>query len=411
MRILGVFCTLCVAALCVACTATGGSSVANRDSGEPSGGFTNADLRPFGSGRGVRVIEADGPTPEEEFRFSQYVEVLAFRGVQMPKLLARFGDEDPEAWRVVRRRVFPAPKKPVQWPPAADAKLNADQQAWRQWLFWPRLVRQRLAAADWDSNQSREWLVRQGRLYEATYRFETDTPRSSRSAELERWRRYSESMLGYGDDGQALLVSGMVVRLGHDNEEIALRAQGVLVDLGEPAIQSLIDVLWIFQAGNPNFSKRVVQTLSLMGREAAGAVIVELREAPRGGVTWRSRRFLVEVLGMIGDPRGVRAIVDEIEKTEITEYDLVDGKLVPDASKTANAVFTFHESCINALGKIATRECIAPVVDLWARDPDHEDGARTALLAVARRVGARAARLRTLEEARAFAEQYKPTPK
>ncbi|MCC6574652.1 MAG: hypothetical protein IT462_12790 [Planctomycetes bacterium] len=412
MRYLAGFITILWFLLIVACASTGATNNSSDDGARPTGTFEgNNELKPFGSGKGVTVIEKDQPSPEEEMRFDQYLEVMAFRGAQMPKLLAHFAGNERADWEAVRRRVHPTPKRPAKWPPAGDT-LNAEQKTYRAWLFWPRLVRQRLAASDWDSVKSREWLVRQGRLYELIYRFETENPRQSKSAELDRWRQFAESMLAHGDDGRDVLMSCMIVRLGHDNEDIVLNAQSVLVQVGEPAIQPLLDVLWVFQAGNLNFNKQAVATLANMGRAVVGAAIIELREAPRGGTTWRSRRFFVELLGQMTDVRGVRAIVEEIEKTDITEYSADEnGKSAPDAKATANAIFVFHEYCINALGKIeyggseagkkAAGEALATIVGLWEKDPDHVDGAGEAIFQITRK------RVETLEEAKLLADKYK----
>jgi HEAT repeat protein len=157
--------------------------------------------------------------------------------------------------------------------------------------------------------------------------------------------------------------------------------------VGPNAIEPLMDALWVALAGNPNFNKNTVDVLVDFRERAVGPAISELIEGPRGGVTWRARRYFVELLGRLRDPRAIRAIKEEIEKTDISEYarDEHDqpiyegGEMVVDKKRTEQAVFVFHEYCIEALGAIGRPEGLEPIVHLWEKDPDHIDGAQSAI--------------------------------
>ncbi|NUO16855.1 MAG: hypothetical protein HUU03_10485 [Planctomycetaceae bacterium] len=366
----------------------------------------SADEEPFIAGPGKPTIREENQTELQRAQWEWYTEVLRFRGVRMPKLLADLDSRDSRDWQFVRSKVVPPAARPKEWPPelvdAAERRvpLTREQQAYRDYMMWPKAIRERLQAKDWESADSRSWLVRQGRLYAMIFDFDTAAPLSRRELESDRWLQFADAMLGQGADGQQMLISNMIVRLGHDNQEVVQNAQSVLWRVGPDVIQPLLDVLWLFNAGNPNFNKNVVATLAIYESRAAGPAITELLEGPRGGVTWRSRRYFVELLGRLRDVRGVRAISEEIEKTDITEYRKDDsGKLVPDPEGTASAVFVFHEYCMDALGKIGSKEGLAPIIKLWEKDDDHRDGAVNAIFAITGQ------RVKTLGEAKALEER------
>jgi hypothetical protein len=204
-----------------------------------------------------------------------------------------------------------------------------------------------------------------------------------------------------------MLISNMIVRLGHNEQTVVQNAQMVLRRVGPDVIQPLLDVLWVSLAGNPDFNRNVVNTLVDFKERVVGPAITELLESPRGGVTWRSRRYFVDLLGQLHDARGVRAITEEIEKTDITEYlkdesgktVLRGGKPVSDPNSTEYAVFVFHEYCIEALGALGQTDGLAPIVKLWEKDEDHADGAIAAIYEISHQ------RVTKLSEAKALAER------
>ncbi len=396
----------------------------NGGSGAFSGG---TDEDPFVSGPGKPVITSLNETEADRARWDWYTDVLNFRGVKMPRLLRELESKDPANWGVARERVVPPVKRPAKWPPQlVDSRtetqkdgtvkliekriaLTREQEAYRQYLMWPKEIRTRLQAADWNTAPNREWLALQGRLYALVYEFDTATPLGRADRETDRWLDFADAMTAQGPDGEQMLISNMIVRLGHDQQDYTQNAHIVLVRVGPNAIQPLLDALWVALAGNPNFNKNVVVVLADFRDRAVGPAITELMEGQRGGVTWRARRHLVDLLGRLRDARGIRAITEEIEKTDIQEFkrdenDQVifeDGKAVVDPRRTENAVFLFHECCIAALGSIGRKEGLKPILDLWEKEPDHIDGAQAAIYEITGK------RVETLQEARALAAKLK----
>lgn len=390
-------------ALC-ACTAT---QPANNDRPPGSNGaFTdNTEDDPLFSGPGKPVITNLNETEVDRARWEWYTDVLKFRGVKMPRLLRELESKNAADWNAARDKVVPPVKRPAQWPPQlVDSKLvkqddgtsklvekriplTKEQEAFRQYLMWPKEVRLKLQASDWNSEKSRQWLVEQGRLYALVYEFDIAQPLGRADRETDRWLDFADAMLAHGAEGEQMLISNMIVRLGHDQQDYVQNAHIVLVRVGPSTIQPLMDSLWVALAGNPNFNKNAVDVLADFRERAVGPAITELLEGPRGGVTWRARRYFVELLGRLRDVRAIRAIKEEIEKTDIQEYarDEHDqpvyerGQPVVDPRRTENAVFTFHEYCIEALGAIGKKEGLQPIIDLWEKDPDHVDGAQAAI--------------------------------
>lgn len=402
------------------------------DNGQPPGGDGTfktdpEEDEPFHSGPGKPVITNLNETELDRARWEWYTDVLNFRGVKMPRLLRELESPNSADWAVARSKVVPPVKKPSDWPPQlVDSRtekkddgttrliekripLTKEQEAYRQYLWWPKEIRAKLQSKDWNSEASRKWLVQQGRLYAIVYEFEIAAPYGRADRETDRWLKFADDMLAHGSEGEQMLVSNMIVRLGHDQQDFVQNAHIVLVRVGPNAIQPLLDSLWVALAGNPNFNKNAVEVLADFRDRAVGPAITELLEGPRGGVTWRARRYFIELLGKLGDARGVRAITEEIEKTDIQEFkrddnDQViyeDGKAVVDKERTENAVFVFHEYCIAALGELGRKEGLKPIVALWEKDADHVDGAQAAIYAITGK------RVDTLEEAKKVVERTK----
>ncbi len=379
------------------------------DEPRPAGGngaFTDhTDDDPFHSGPGKPVITNLNENETDRARWEWYTDVLKFRGIKMPRLLRELESKNAADWNVARDKVVPPAKRPANWPPQLvethtekqddgttriiekRIPLTKEQETYRQYMMWPKEVREKLQASDWNSAKSREWLVEQGRLYALVYEFETAQPQARADRETDRWLGFADSMLKFGATGEHMLISNMIVRLGHDQQDFVKNAHIVLVRVGPTAIEPLMDSLWVALAGNPNFNKNTVDVLVDFRDRAVGPAISELIEGPRGGVTWRTRRYFVDLLGRLRDVRGIRAIKEEIEKTDIQEYArdehdqpiYKNGEMVVDVKRTENAVFVFHEYCIEALGAIGKPEGLKPIIDLWEKDPDHVDGAQAAI--------------------------------
>jgi hypothetical protein len=416
--------------LALALSACATTQPADNRPDEPSAAFPDQpeDDAPLYSGPGKPVIIHPEDNETDRARWDWYTDVLKFRGVKMPRLLRELESKNAADWNVVRDQVQPPVKRPSDWPPElvkshretqSDGTtkliekripLTKEQEAYRHYRMWPKEIREKLQGTDWNSAKSREWLVEQGRLYALVYDFDIAQPLPRADRETDRWLDFADSMLSHGAEGEHMLISNMIVRLGHDQQDFVQNAHVVLVRVGPSTIEPLMDALWVTFGGNPDFNKNVVSVLADFRERAVGPAITELQLGPRGGVTWRSRKSFVDLLGMLRDARGIRAITEEIEKTDITEYRFPtddDGKPlwgkgpVPDPKATEYAVFTFHEYCIAALGAIGKTEGIKPIVALWEKDPDHVDGAQSALYAITGK------RVDNLSEAKALAAKYK----
>ncbi|MCC7510410.1 MAG: hypothetical protein IT464_13700 [Planctomycetes bacterium] len=377
-------------------------------------------------------------------------EVMRFRGTEMPDLLERMDSDDPDQWLYVRRHVHPQPLPPLEfkdgnvakvnydWPPADWKKLNARQKAWRSYVLWPEHVRgllqqERLVDTKgqefqkaWDSAEVRTRLARYGRMYRIVYKFQSAPQYANDQRESEHWRQFAESLLAYGDDGRELLVSNMILALTSPNESVIYKAQGVLIQVGQPAIEKLCTALWtghnqlveaqdakgetiyVVQT-NANFPKYVIETLYQIGPRSVPQAIYELENTldPDGeakGTAWRFRKSFIELLGRFTDKRAIRALDAEITRVKIFELDRVElakGKRVVDQEATDHATYVFREYLLQAIGNIGAVEGLRPVLRIWKLDDFHEVSAVDAILKITNR------RVRTLSEARELAKQLK----
>ena len=370
-------------------------------------------------------------------------DVAQFRGTKMPVLVARMDSDDRADWFFVRRHVHPAPAAPAdydkdgrevrrrfQWPPAGT-ELSDPQRAWRSYLLWPEHIRTLLHGNDWDSAPVRARLAGYGRMYELIYKFQNTPEYASQTRESEHWRSFAENMLAWGKDGEALLVSNMVLALTNPREDVVLNAQSILVQVGEGAIEPLCAALWTGyrrrvvlddgrqeSQGSPNFNKYVIETLYRIGPRATSQAIYELENSlddngVAGKSAWRFRKHFVELLGRLGDSRAIRTIEAEIGRVqpqEFVEAELRQGREVPDEVATDHAKFVYREYLLLALRGIAAPECLRPLLKIWKMDPDHETGAVDALTRIATTAGIdarEAARLNTMDDARALARKLK----
>lgn len=362
-------------------------------------------------------------------------DVGEFRGTRMAQLLQSLDGEDETQWQFVRRHVHPQPTPPVvldkqgkvvkrnyPWPPDDPKKLSAPQKAWRSYKLWPDFIAAMLHADNWASAGVRARLAAYGRMYELTWKFQTAREYQSPTAESEHWRAYAESMLAYGADGEAMLVRNMILALTNPSEDSVRNAQSVLVQVGEPAVETLCAALWIGfrQAamlddgsltvqGNANFNKYVVDTLYRIGPRAGSQAVFELENSldERGrapGTAWRFRKHFVELLGRLALPDSLRTLEAEIERIDITEYDseaLRQGRQVVDKAGTDHATFVYREYLLKAFSGFRTPEALRGVIRIWTLDEDHNEGAIAAILKISGKS------VRSLKEARALASALK----
>jgi len=336
-------------------------------------------------------------------------DVGRFRGTKMAQLLQSLDSEDTAQWKLVRRYVHPRPTAPedydakgklirqnFDWPPKDQRNPNDQQKAWRSYLLWPLHVRELMHKPDWDAEANRQHLARIGRLYELTWKFQQTPEYASPTLESEHWRQYAESMLAYGEEGQTVLVSNMILALTNPSEDTVRNAQSVLVQVGDPAIEQLCGALWIgfrqaavlddgsrtVQA-NPNFNKYVIDTLYRIGGHSVSQAIYELENTldenkQARGSAWRFRKHFIELLGKLGDAKCLPTLEAEITRVKIEEYDaaqLARGKQVVDKEATEDARFVFGEYLLQAFSGIRSPNCLRGIIRVWEQDDFHENGA------------------------------------
>lgn len=424
---------------------------------EPSGnGAANTD---GGNNDGGEEV-----TPELAPIILERSDVQKFRGTEMVKLLDKMQSIEPNDWAFVRRHVHPAPEPPFvydqngriadrnfEWPPADPEDPSAKQREWMSYQLWPEHIRkllhqEKLVDSEgyviqeaWNSEQIRKRLANYGRMYALLHEFQTRQPYGSPTRETEYWRQFAESMLAYGKDGEELLIANMIVALSNPIEETCYRAQDILVDIGEPAIEPLCAAMWTMHrqlisgweeeidpqtgrrirtevyktVGNPNFNKYIADALYRIGPRASGQVIIELEtvliqkgehEGKFVGPGWRYRKFFIELLGRFGEPRALPTLEAEIDRVIVQEYDekaLAEGEVKVDPVATDDANFVFHEHLIAALGAIRTPEALRPIIKLWKMDEFHESAAIDSVFKLTGK------NVRSIAETRAIAESLK----
>lgn len=375
-------------------------------------------------------------------------DVQKFRGTEMVKLLATLDSQEPDDWRLVRRHVYPAPTSPwktdaegnvvgknFQWPPKDAEDLSDEQLKWRSYLLWPDHIRQILQQDDWDSADNRRRLVNYGRMYTMLHEFQLRAPSGSQTREAEYWRRFAESMLAYGRDGEELLVANMIVALSNPLEAVTSQAQDILVQIGEPAVEPLCAALWtshrqlvmateeeidpktgrrfnktVYKVfGNPNYNTYIEETLYRIGPRVVPQAIYELEyslnaDGKSVGSSWRYRRYFVDLLGRLHDGKALRTLEAEIERVVVEEYDeeaLRNGKRVLDPVATDTARFTWQGYLLEAIGELGNREGIRAVIKIWKKDDFHEVPAIGAIYKLTGK------KVRSLDDARKLAASLK----
>jgi hypothetical protein len=161
------------------------------------------------------------------------------------------------------------------------------------------------------------------------------------------------------------------------------------------------ETIYVVQT-NANFPKYVIDVLFQIGPRSVSQAIYELENGPLEGTAWRFRRNFVELLGRFRDPRAVRALVAEVDRVDIYELDRnawAQGRRMVDEAATDHARYVYGQYLIQALGDIGAPEGLRGIIALWERDPDHEMASLEAIFRITRR------RVLTLDEARVVAEQ------
>lgn len=173
--------------------------------------------------------------------------------------------------------------------------------------------------------------------------------------------------------------------------------QLVLVELPDGRLDYRVET-------NANFPKHVVETLYRIGYRSVNQAIFELRNGPTGASAWRFRKHFIDLLGRFADARVLEELEAEIDRVKITEYDrqmLAEGKQVVDENATEHATFVYHEYLIEAIGALEDPEGIRAVIRLWKLDEFHET---TAIHAIFRMSGET---VKSLEQARNLAKALK----
>lgn len=382
--------------------------------------YDNDDLW---SGSGGFGENRKGDSSNESPTEYQSTDVQKFRGIKMPELLNRMERDDPADWAVVRKYVYPALKRPKQWPPQNFSKMSNSQQKYYNQLKWPAHIRGILQSKKWNDEKSRKRLTNYARMYQLVYRFQN---RKKHGHEGPIWKEFAESMLVYGDDGQTMLINNMIVSLSSPDDQVVSLAQHILLQIGPPALEPLCAALWTrhnqlveytdarghYQTkvvSNPDFNKAIADTIYDIGPRAVNQCIYELentldKDGKARGTTWRFRKYFVELLGRFGDPRGLKALEAEIDRVIVEEPDLKEwkkGRFVKDALASSTAEFLFHEHVISAIGNINDPQGLRPIIRLWSKDEFHETSALDAILSITNRM------IRTIEGARRLARELK----
>lgn len=338
-------------------------------------------------------------------------DIQEFRGVRMPKVLERMDSPDRSDWEWVRDHVTPEPEPPYDeeaqevnyaWPPEDPSNLTEKQKAWRSYVAWPRHIRELLQKKGWDSEENRTRLARLGRMYELVYEFQNAPEYGSRIREQEHWRQFAETMLGYGEDGENLLIGTMVVALTNPVEANVLNAQSILIQIGEPAIDPLLTALWtgfnqmaikddgsIRVTTNTRYYTYILDALYAIGPRALPRAIYELENGPVELGAWRFRKNFIELLGRFGDPSALRALESELKRIKIKEIDWAEynrsGKIIEDREATDQAQFVYEEYILAAAGNITDAAALPLIIEIWKRDDFHEEAAISAIYRITAR--------------------------
>ncbi len=392
-----------VLALGLLAACTNPQPAGNNSGRPPANGTGQANNQAMEDTPGVRIIVDSNDVGE-------------FRGTKMAQLLQSLESTDKARWALVRRYVHPRPQAPSEfdkdgklvrknydWPPADLSKPSEPQRAWRSFTLWPEFISDLLLSKEWSSPEVRSRLANFGRMYELTWKFQNTRQFNSPTEESEHWRMYAESMLAYGDDGAAMLVSNMILALTNPKEDTVRNAQSILINVGDAAVEQLCAALWIGfrQASvlddgsytvqpNANFNKYIVDTLYRIGPRSASQAVYELENSlnDKGlaeGTAWRFRKHFVDLLGRFGLPDTLRTLEAEIRRVKVIEYDeeeLRNGKQVVDKRATEQAAFVYREYLLKAFAGFRSAEAMRGVIRIWAMDDDHADGAGAAILKI-----------------------------
>lgn len=219
-------------------------------------------------------------------------------------------------------------------------------------LIVPRYIAHhlRLPKGEWD----RDWLARQGRLLQLSYNLET--------LDVDLWTDAVKKMLAVGDDGKHYLATQMVMRLRLADVKFRDFAKDILVRyVPDEAVDPLILATHVELANQPGmFPREAASTLALIGKSAVPKIVAVFsgtdgKYVPASDDIWKSRRYLIEALGEIGDPSATDLLVRELDtmkfKSEIRR-DL------------------YASVIVESMGKTRDKRAIPAIVKEWKRYAD-----------------------------------------
>ena len=134
-------------------------------------------------------------------------------------------------------------------------------------------------------------------------------------------------------------VSRFINQLGHDQQDVFLKAQQELIEIGSPATDQLICIL---EKEKTNVCRRAVQCLSKIGNESAFDSLKSILED-------RDRDYDLR----LGAARGLGNI-----KTQVSVDCLIQ---VLESEGWEGSVFTVQGACISSLGKLGDPKAIDPI--------------------------------------------------
>jgi hypothetical protein len=155
---------------------------------------------------------------------------------------------------------------------------------------------------------------------------------------------------------------------------------------------------------NAKFPQYIVDCLFRIGPTSVRRAWYELKNGPKEGTSWRFRKYFIDLLGMFRDPGSVKPLESELDEVKIAELDrdaLQRGEQVVDERATDHANFVYREYILQALGDIGAPEGMRAVVRIWKLDESHENGAAEAVFKISGR------RVRSIQEAREVARGLK----
>jgi hypothetical protein len=332
---------------------------------EGAGGASRRDQADFG-GHNDNTFYKQYDVTKEQYDNRAYNAFIRTRCLELGRALANLSAEEKD-------RADLAESDIREWMKADDrtvaefVKKNAEKKktaADAYGFVIPRYIRTELdkPKAEWRL----DWLRINGSLLRITYDFET----LSRAT----WYDAAASMMKFGVIGREFLAAQMVVRMRLANADYRDIAKDVLVQLvPEEAISPLIAATHVEIAGQPGvFPKETASVLAQIGKKAVPKILEEFQDKDRKHLaatdeTWGSRRYFVDALGAIGDPRAVDTLVAELEGMSFK-------------SDVRRAVY--GERVVLSLGGIGDKRAVGPIVKFWKSFSDASDFVKPARAAL-----------------------------